>query len=132
MTQDNMTELAEMFKERDPKSSATMTTGFVISPPPEVRISLNDVVILDKDNLVFASSVVGGYTRNIRFKEPDWGVSSTVSDGGQGASAHKHTVNLVGQDTPIEWTDTLKEGDEVIMMPVSNNLYYVLDKAVRF
>lgn len=127
-----MTVLAEMFKERDPKAQQTMTTGFVLSSPPNPRIKLNDGNVLYKENLVFASSLLDGYSRRMKFLDNDWGLTTTVSDGGQGASAHNHLVNLANKDTPIKWTDTLVKDDEVILMPVSRNLYFVLDKAVRF
>lgn len=130
---DGITELAKMLKEREPKPTLSMTTGIVLSPPPTPKIRLNDVIVLKKEQLIFAASVLDGYGRKLKFLDADWGLTSTVSDGGRDASPHNHTVNLAAEDTPVEWTDTLIEGDEVILMPVvDGQLYYVLDKAVRF
>lgn len=133
MANDGLTELAMLFKERDSKESLSITTGRVVSAPPEPRIMLDEVILLDSSNLIFASHLISGYERRLKFKEVDWGTTTTVNDGGQGASSHKHFVNLTNEDVLIEWTDTLKQGDEVILIPVQDGqLYYVMDKAVRF
>lgn len=133
MANDGLTELAMLFKERDSKKNLSITTGKVVSPLPKPRIMLDDVILLDSSNLVFASHLINGYERRLKFKESDWGITTEVNDGGQGASSHKHFVNLTNVDALIEWTDTLKQGDEVILIPVQDGqLYYVIDKAVRF
>lgn len=133
MGNDGLTELAMLFKERDRKESLSITTGTVVSPPPKPRIMLDEIILLDSSNLVFASHLISGYERRLKFKESDWGITTLVNDGGQGASNHKHFVNLTNEDVPIEWTDTLKKGDEVILIPVQDGqLYYVIDKVVRF
>lgn len=130
---DGLTELAKLFKERDSKQIFSVTTGKIISPPPEPRIMLDDVILLDGRNLIFASHLISGYERRMRFKEVDWGTTTEVNDGGQGESSHKHFVNLTNEDALIEWTDTIKKDDEVILIPVQDGqLYYVIDKAVRF
>lgn len=85
MEKDGLTRLAMMLKERDPKTPPSITTGFVVSPPPDPRIRLNDIIVLENENLVFTSR-----------------------------------------------TD-YEAGDEVILIPVPDGqLYYVIDKAVRF
>lgn len=133
MANDGLTELALMFKSLDPEPTLSITTGIVISPPPEPRVMLDDIIDLDSSNLIFASHLISGYERRIKFKDIDWGTTTEVNDGGQGASSHKHFVNLTNEDALIEWTDTLKQGDEVILIPVQDGqLYYVIDKAVRF
>lgn len=132
MKKDGLTELAMLFKERDSKSPLSITTGLVVSVSPNPKIRLNDIIILEKDNLVFASHLINGYERRLKFKESDWGKSTSVNDGGQGASSHIHYINLTNDDVLIEWTDTFKKGDEVILIPVDDQLYYVIDKAVRF
>lgn len=87
MRQDGLTELAMMFKEREPRKPLTMTTGTVISAPPNPKVRLNDGIVLYKENLVFAASIAN---------------------------------------------DLDLSGKEVILMPVNRNLYYALDKAVKF
>ena len=58
MAEDGLTELAKLFKINKNVPSSSITTGFVIAPPPEAQIRLNEVVILDKENLVFATSLL--------------------------------------------------------------------------
>lgn len=123
---DGFTELATLFKERDQKSPPSVSTGLVISPPPDPRIRLNDVVILHKENLIFAASMLEGYERKLKFSDTNCG-QTTVSN------AHSHDIEKINIDTLAQWTDTIGEGDEVILIPViDNQLYYVIDKAVRF
>jgi len=55
---DGLTELAKLFKERDSKTPPSISTGIVISPPPEPKIRLNDVVVLGKDQLIFAAGML--------------------------------------------------------------------------
>lgn len=107
MAKDGLTELARLFKERDKQDAPSITTGVVISPLPDLRIRLNDVVILDGRRLILASHLVSGYKRRIEIAE--------------------HQIDAV-----MEWTDSIQAGDEVILIPVSDGqLYYVIDKAVR-
>lgn len=123
---DGITELAKLLKERNPKSPPSITTGIVIEPPPNPRIRLNDIIILGKENLVFSAHLLKGYERKLRFKETDWGITTTNSD-------HNHHVNLKEEDTLVEWTDTIKTGDEVILIPsMDEQTYFVIDKAVRY
>ncbi|MGE8080515.1 DUF2577 family protein [Peribacillus loiseleuriae] len=106
MSDDQLTELAKMFKDREQKIPPSMTTGIVISPPPNVQIRLNDVIVLYKHKLVIASSMLTEYNR---------------------------LATIDGTQVQITMKDTIKPGDEVILMPVMDGqLYFVLDKAVRF
>lgn len=110
MGKDALTELALLFRERDPQRSPSITSGVVISPPPNPRIRLNEAVILERENLVFAAHMVAGYERRAQFTDAE--ISTTGS---------------------MQWTDTVKAGDEVILIPVEDGqLYYVIDKGVRF
>ena len=85
---DGLTEFAKMLKERNNKTPPSITTGIVITGPPNPHIRLDDVIAPQKERLIFASGVL---------------------------------------------KDTLIPGDEVIIIPVfDRQLYYVIDKAVRF
>ncbi|KYG92348.1 hypothetical protein A0U40_05235 [[Bacillus] sp. KCTC 13219] len=123
---DGFTELASLFKERNQKSIPSISTGIVISSPPNPQIRLNDVVILHKENLIFAASIVAGYERKIKFSDVNCGQTAISSN-------HNHIIEQINIDTLARWTDTIVEGDEVILVPVGDSqLYYVIDKAVRF
>lgn len=136
MTEDGLTELAMMLRDRDNAPTASITTGIVITPPPEVQIRLNEVVVLDKENLVFAAHMLKDYEReadytggNIIFSDSN---SGTTESGGGIVSLNVDT-SYEAKHVKIKMIDTIKEGDEVIMMPVADGqTYFVLDKAVRF
>ncbi|MFJ8261403.1 DUF2577 family protein [Rummeliibacillus sp. NPDC094406] len=128
---DGLTELAILLKERENDIPKSITTGTVITPPPEVTIRLNDVVILNKENLIFSAHMLAGYKRDLHpiFNDENCGQTNVVS-------MHSHIVQTLNVDTEDAHTttlDTIVEGDEVILMPTTDDqLYFVLDKAVRF
>ncbi|QPQ30977.1 DUF2577 family protein [Lysinibacillus sp. JNUCC-51] len=58
---DPITELAILIKggnESQKPTAKSMTTGKVISPPPETLIQLNDTIDLDNEQLIFTETVV--------------------------------------------------------------------------
>ncbi|MCI1745131.1 MAG: DUF2577 domain-containing protein [Heyndrickxia oleronia] len=132
---DELTALASLFKERENKPPSSITTGIVISPPPNAKIRLNEVVILNNSHLVWSAHMIEEYKRelelegDIKFSDSDCG---STSDGATVTTLNVDT-NFEAKNVKMTTKDTIKEGDEVIIMPVSDNeLYYVLDKAVRF
>lgn len=128
---DGLTEFAKLLKERENHIPQSITTGIVITPPPEVTIRLNDVVILNKENLIFSAHMLAGYKRDLHlvFNDENCGQTNVVS-------MHSHTVQTLNVDTEdahITTLDTIVEGEEVILMPTTDDqLYFVIDKAVRF
>ncbi|MED4701607.1 DUF2577 domain-containing protein [Lysinibacillus capsici] len=135
---DALTDLAKMLKDNENPKPISMTTGIVISPPPSAQIRLNETVILYNEQLVFAAHVLDEYEREIelegelKFTDNNCGTISNAA--GQG------TVETLNVDTTFEakkvkstTKDTLKEGDEVILLPTADEqLYFVVGKAVRF
>ena len=110
MKKDNMTELAKLFRNRDPVVLPSVTTGTVVAAPPNPKIRLDDVIVLDKDNLVFSADLLSGYERGIKFTDGSISVNTTTT-----------------------FTDGLKKNDEVILIPAANEqVFYVAGKAVRF
>lgn len=123
---DGLTELAMLFRERDAKAVPSITTGIVEALPPEPVIRLTPQITLDKTQLIFASNLISGYERRIKFTDNNCGTTTTNSN-------HNHGIAELNVDTLMQWTDTLEIGDEVIVMPVvDNQMYYVIDKAVKF
>lgn len=130
---DGLTELARMLKDREPKTPPSISTGVVVAPPPDPQIRLNDTVILYKEHLIFAAHMLADYERAIKFDDTNCGTTTSVNDGGDNASSHTHEIAELHVDTIMKWKDTIVEGDEVILIPVvDSQLYYVIDKAVRF
>ncbi|MCG3089126.1 DUF2577 family protein [Sporosarcina cyprini] len=123
---DGLTEFAKLFKDRDPKDVPSITTGIVESLPPEPVIRLSEKIAPDKSQLIFASNLIAGYERHIKFTDSNCGTTTTNSN-------HNHDIATLNIDTLMQWTDTLKIGDEVIVVPVADGqMYYVIDKAVKF
>jgi len=128
---DKLTEMAMMFKQRDNIVLYEITTAKVISIDPVV-FKLSDKIFLSKEynNLILSASIFKNYTRKIKVENL---VSETdsVSDGGDGASSHKHNLTTFNGDLSyIE--DGFKMGDEIIVIPLGNgSLWYAIDKGVR-
>jgi hypothetical protein len=102
---DGLTQLAKILKERENPSIPSVTIGTVITPPPEVEIRLNERIILKKDRLIFLAHMLNNYIRE---------------------------ADINGDMITVKWTDTVKPGDEVSLLPTADEqLYIVLDKAVR-
>lgn len=117
---DAVTDLALMFKNNENPKQVSMSTGIVISPPPNAQIRLNDVVILYNHQLVFAAHILDDYEReielegNIRFTDSQF-------------------QSFEAKEVKSTTKDTLKEGDEVILLPTADEqLYFVVGKGVRF
>ncbi|MDP1394762.1 DUF2577 domain-containing protein [Lysinibacillus capsici] len=117
---DSITTLAKMLKQNENPKPVSMSTGIVISPPPNAQIRLNDTVILGNNRLVFAAHVLEDYEREI---ELEGDIRFTDSP----------FQRFEAKEVKSTTKDTLKEGDEVILLPTADEqLYFVVGKAVRF
>lgn len=125
---DGLTELAMLFKERDAKKMPSITTGIVEALPPDPVIRLSPEIAPGKTQLIFASNLIPGYERKIKFTDTNCGTTTSAGD-----PPHTHDIAVLNVDTLMQWTDTLVIGDEVIVIPVMDSqMYYVIDKAVKF
>ena len=102
--------------------------GTIVAPPPSIRISYKGIELTNKEVLI-ADYLLPGYTRHV--------VGETrYRGGGSGDPAyesHNHPV-----DNDETWTDTLRVGDHVAMLPVeatdpqqTSQQYFVFMKALR-
>lgn len=57
--QDWEVQLARMFKARDPKKPDGITKGIVVSPLPNLRVSIGSEIILDTEQLVISTTIHG-------------------------------------------------------------------------
>lgn len=125
-------ELAKMFKERNNPDIMGIQIGRVISPLPDLKISLGDSIILQNKHIVVAAHVISGYERNFEIENTVDIISDTngVSVGDHGE--HSHTLENFMAKGKIKWTDCLKKDDEVILIPsIDQQKFYLIDKAVR-
>lgn len=114
-------------------------TGIVVEAPPKLKIKLhsNGMYIHGK-KLLTATETREKYQRefslNGEIEEQSMEVSSSdMSKAGQGP--HNHNLlkwggtGKVKISGTIKWTDDLKKGDLVIMLPTNGNeKFYLLDK----
>jgi LEA14-like dessication related protein len=131
---DSLTELAKIFKDRDNPTIPSITIGRVIAPPPEAEIKLNEFVVLKKDNLIFSSHMLQEYKRELELEGEIKFTDSNAGSTSDGSSVTNLNVDTNYESKKVKFTmkDTIKAGDEVIIMPtMDEQLYVVIDKAVR-
>lgn len=98
--------------------------GIVVSPPPLLVVKMNNIEITAKD--VYCSRyLLPGYTRHM--------VGQTSNRGGGSGDAayesHNHPI-----DNDETWTDTLKPGTLVLLIPIygqDEQLYWLADSGVK-
>ena len=98
--------------------------GIVVSPPPSLVVKMNNIEITAKD--VYCSRyLIPGYTRHMVGQTSD-------RAGGSGDAAyesHNHPI-----DNDETWTDTLKPGTLVLLIPIygqNEQLYWLADSGVK-
>ena len=107
---DSVVSIAKEFKNasKNAKRYEGFLLGKVVAPLPDIKIQLSEEVSLDKSNLILAANLVDDYTKN---------------------------YEMVGtnplQKGRIKFTDKLKNGEILILIPSDNdNMYIVIDRAV--
>ncbi len=126
----NLEKLADMFKERNNQVYLGPQVGTVISPPPNIRVKLGDEIILEKSRLVIAAHVLAGYKRS--FQGQSSGSIITKTPPSPEVYSDYTVLESLDNTGDITYTDTLKAGDKVILIPSSDDQqYFIIDKAVR-
>lgn len=98
-----LVELAKMFHERNNKSNGGFVIGKVVSPHPDLKINDGDEILLNRENLIVAGHLL----------------------------PHSRSFVTSGTSGTINFTDGLKRGESVIMIPSTDDQkYIVLDRAV--
>ena len=142
---DGIAKLASLLKDRDNQPYLGPQVGVVVEPPPNLRVSLGDKIILESADLIVAAHVLDGYQREELIK----GEIEITGATGQATYVQPPPPDspeiseswgfigktLEGQETitcKMTYTDTLKAGDEVILIPSTDEQrYFLVDKAVR-
>lgn len=115
----NLVELAKLFKERENQSHMGIQIGKVISEMPDVKISINGKIILTKDHLIFSSQLLKDYARafEINTKDP---------------ILHNDNLTNTSFKGTLKWTDEIKIGDEILLIPTQDEqLFYAADVVRR-
>ena len=112
----------------------TIQIGKVLAPPPNIKVQYKDF-ILEKEDVWISEYLLIGYERTAKGTI----VSETQPrSGGCGYSlfaSHTHEINNPYTDNII-YTDTLKPGEYVSIMPIqqvegTTQQYIILDKIVH-
>lgn len=135
-----------MLKDRENQPYKGFIMGTVINPFPEIKIALNDKIMLEKDKLIFASHLISEKsTENI---DKSMTISGDLSGGNDDASTaigsltfydgtttgNKETIMDININKGTSYTAyyDLMVGDEVILIPSQDEqIYFVADKGVR-
>ncbi|MGB6129626.1 MAG: DUF2577 family protein [Psychrilyobacter sp.] len=146
-------ELAKIIKARDNPKLIGPIIGIVEKIPPNLEIRINEKILLKKHQIIMAKEKMKGYTREFHFtgnfNSLDMKFETTFTETTpifevppvtHPPDPHKHEIKLaMSKDTDfegtgkIDWTDELKVGDMVIILPMNNNnLFFLLDKADKY
>ena len=115
------------------------------------RVRVNPKLLLKKHQICIAKEKVIGYTRefNIKGKIKEFTLenatietTSSNTEGGPGPHKHQHGIvegTITGQDGTFEfdgilkWTDELKVGEQVILIPTNqNSIFFLLDTSFYY
>ena len=112
----------------------TIQIGKILAPPPNIKVQYKDF-ILEKEDVWISEYLLIGYERTAKGTI----VSETQPRSGGGGYAlfasHTHEINNPYTDNII-YTDTLKPGEYVSIMPIqqvegTTQQYIILDKIVH-
>lgn len=132
-------EFAKFLKELKNPFFLGAVTGTVVVAPPNLQVKLESGIIIKKHKIMLSIEKINGYCREFKIDgEIQQDMNYTSSDmipAGQGP--HKHKLISFGakgsytSTGKITWTDTLKVGDIVLMLPTNNHKYfYLIDRVV--
>lgn len=122
-----------MQNEGAKRNPPNLCTGKVISPPPNLSIKTGELELF-KEDLKVADYLLKDYTRECYISGTLQSKTQSESGGSGDSSFASHFHSVSSQATvegTVKFTDTLKEGDEVAMLPsYDGNTFFVLFKVV--
>lgn len=135
----SIVKLAEIIKKRDNPLWLGAVTGEVVKAPPELQVKLENGIIIKNHKIMISIEKIVGYQRTYSLQgeitKYDF-ENTTSSEPVPNHPAHP-IKKLSGKGTytaegTIQWTDTLKVGDKVLMLPTNKEEYfYLIDRVVR-
>ena len=105
-------------------NSPVMQIGKILASPPEIQVAYNGIT-LDKDEIYISEYLLMGYRRTAK---------GHIVSGTQTACSHCSHAHVIDNDYTdnIIYTDTLKVGDRVSVIPLAGDqLYFIEDKVVK-
>lgn len=135
----SIVKLAEIIKKRDNPLWLGAVTGEVVKAPPELQVKLENGIIIKNHKIMISIEKIVGYQRTYSLQgeitQYDF-ENTTSSEPVPNHPAHP-IKKLSGKGTytaegTIQWTDTLKVGDKVLVLPTNKEEYfYLIDRVVR-
>lgn len=130
--------LARMLKARDNPLWVGAVTGEVVKAPPQLEVKLENGVIIKNHKIMISIEKIIGYQRTYSLEGNITQYDFENTTATEVASNHTHQIKKLSgngnykAEGTIQWTDTLKVGDKVLMLPTNENEYfYLIDKVVR-
>lgn len=131
--------LALMLKSRDNPKFLGAITGEVVKAPPELEVKLENGIIIKNKKIMISIEKIAGYERTYSLEGniTEYDFDNTTKSSSVSNHPEHPIPKLKGKGTykaegKIKWTDTLKIGDKVLMLPTNDHKYfYLIDKVVR-
>ena len=135
----SIAKLAEIIKKRDNPIWIGAITGEVTKAPPELEVKLENGIIIKNHKIMISIEKIVGYQRTYSLEGniTEYKFNNTTSSESIPNHPSHPIKNLEGSGTykaegTIQWTDTLKVGDKVLMLPTNKEEYfYLIDRVVR-
>ena len=145
-------EFATVFKKLKNRNFLGAVVGSVLEPPPNLRIIINDKIILEKEHIYISSHILKGYKRTLDIEasielegkefllEASPYVINDTSAGGprmitsipEGQTSKIKLKGDIKGEGSIEFTDTLIKGDMVLLIASSDNQnFFLIDKGEK-
>lgn len=106
--------------------------GIVTAPPPDIKVQVNNIT-LTKEDVYISEYLLIGYERTAKGHIKSATQNRSGGSGQAQYESHNHEIDNDYTDN-IVYTDTLKVGDRVSVIPVYGQdaqLYIIEDKVVK-
>ncbi len=121
--------LSAMQRQGASVNPPTIKLAEVVSPPPDIIIKMGDLQV-DKNNILIADYLLPGYKRNM--SSTSEGDIISHDDGDPRAYSPYIVLEGLSHSGQITFTDTLKPGDILAVMPTEDGqTYIILARVVR-
>lgn len=148
---DNYREIAKLVKYSQKNKWAGVVLGTVEVAPPDLQVRVNPKLLLKRHQICVAKEKVIGYTREFKIKgkikeftleNVTIETTSSNTEAGPGPHPHPHGTiegTMTGQagtfefDGILKWTDELKVGEQVILIPTNqNSIFFLLNTSFYY
>lgn len=131
--------LAKLIKARDNPKWLGAVTGEVIKAPPHLEVKLQNGIVIKNHKIMISIEKIIGYQRTYSLEGniTEYAFDNTTNSEPVPQHPSHPIKKLAGKGTykaegTIKWTDTLKVGDTVLMLPTNKEEYfYLIDRVVR-